>query len=121
MRHLDVANANKAGISVEDQQARSVATIPLDHPAGYIQRVGLAVLGFMLFGTGLAHLGFLANDPDESYDVAAENPQIVAQIQDKISTMLQTFPDEVQKAWADTKARRVNPNTPAGAYPQPAP
>lgn len=62
----------------------------------------------------------LANDPDESYDVAAGNPQIVAQIQDKISTMLRTFPDEVQKAWADAKARRVNPDTPAGAYPQPS-
>jgi arylsulfatase len=63
----------------------------------------------------------LANDPDESYDVAAENLQIVAQIQDKISAMLQTFPDDVQKAWADAKARQVNANMPAGAYPQPAP
>jgi phosphatidate cytidylyltransferase len=40
----------------------AVATIPLDRPAGYIQRVGLAVLGFMLFGAGFAHLGFMAND-----------------------------------------------------------
>ncbi len=42
----------------------AVATIPLDRPAGYVQRVGLAVLGYMLFGAGLAHLGFLANDPN---------------------------------------------------------
>ncbi len=41
----------------------AVATIPLDRPAGYVQRVGLAVLGYMLFGAGLAHLGFMANDP----------------------------------------------------------
>jgi phosphatidate cytidylyltransferase len=40
----------------------AVATIPLDRPAGYIQRVGLAVLGYMLFGAGLAHLGYMAND-----------------------------------------------------------
>ncbi len=40
----------------------AVATIPLDRPSGYVQRVGLAVLGFMLFGVGLAHLGFMAND-----------------------------------------------------------
>jgi phosphatidate cytidylyltransferase len=41
----------------------AVASIPLDRPSGYVQRVGLAVLGFMLFGAGLAHLGFMANDP----------------------------------------------------------
>jgi phosphatidate cytidylyltransferase len=40
----------------------AVASIPLDRPAGYIQRVGLAVLGYMLFGAGLAHLGYMAND-----------------------------------------------------------
>ena len=62
----------------------------------------------------------LGNDPDESYEVAAKNPQIVAQIQDKISSLLQTFPEEVQTAWTEAKARRTNPDTPAGAYPQPA-
>ncbi len=41
----------------------AVASIPLDRPAGYIQRVGLAVFGYMLFGAGLAHLGYMANDP----------------------------------------------------------
>jgi arylsulfatase len=61
----------------------------------------------------------LASDPDESYDVAAENPQIVAQIQAQIDTMLQGFPEPVQKAWAEAKALRVNPGMPTGAYPQP--
>ena len=61
----------------------------------------------------------LASDPDESYDVAAENPRIVAQIQAKIAEMLPTFPEPVQQAWAATKARQVNPNLPAGAYPVP--
>jgi arylsulfatase A len=60
----------------------------------------------------------LGNDPDESYDVAAENPQIVAQIQDTIAGMLTTFPEPVQKAWAEQQARKSNPNTPAGAYPR---
>jgi phosphatidate cytidylyltransferase len=41
----------------------AVASIPEDRPAGYIQRVGLAVFGYMLFGAGLAHLGYMANDP----------------------------------------------------------
>ena len=41
----------------------AIASIPLDRPSGYVQRVGLAVFGYMLFGAGLAHLGFMANDP----------------------------------------------------------
>ena len=41
----------------------AVATLPLDQPRGYIQRVGLGIVGFLLFGSGLAHLGYMANDP----------------------------------------------------------
>jgi phosphatidate cytidylyltransferase len=33
-----------------------------DQPKGYIQRVGLGVLGFALFGSALGHLGCMAND-----------------------------------------------------------
>lgn len=40
----------------------SVVSIPWDRPAGYIQRTGLAIFGFMLFGAGLAHLGYMGND-----------------------------------------------------------
>jgi phosphatidate cytidylyltransferase len=43
--------------------AIAVASIPLDRPRGYVQRTALGILGFMLFGAGLAHLGFMANDP----------------------------------------------------------
>jgi hypothetical protein len=39
----------------------------------------------------------MACDPDESYDVAPENPQIVAQLQEKISKMIGTFPESGQK------------------------
>jgi len=35
-----------------------------DRPKGYIQRVALGALGFLLFGTALGHLGYLANDPN---------------------------------------------------------
>jgi phosphatidate cytidylyltransferase len=38
-----------------------VAILP-DRPQGYIQRVALGVLGFVLFGSCLGHLGYLAND-----------------------------------------------------------
>src|SRR5712691_1640952 len=33
-----------------------------DQPKGYIQRVGLGVLGYALFGCALGHLGYMAND-----------------------------------------------------------
>jgi phosphatidate cytidylyltransferase len=39
----------------------AVAT-SLDRPNGYIQRVALAIFGFILFGTCLGHLSFMAND-----------------------------------------------------------
>jgi arylsulfatase len=61
----------------------------------------------------------LATDPDESYDVAPANPQIVAQIQAQIDQMLTGFPEPVQKAWAEAKALRVNANMPTASYPQP--
>ncbi len=38
-----------------------VAILP-DRPKGYIQRVGLGIFGFMLFGVGLGHLGYFGND-----------------------------------------------------------
>lgn len=42
-----------------------IVSVPIleDRPKGYIQRVGLGVLAFMLFGSGLGHLGYFANDP----------------------------------------------------------
>ena len=40
----------------------AIVSLPLDRPEGYIQRTGLAVLGYILFGAGLAHLGYMAND-----------------------------------------------------------
>jgi phosphatidate cytidylyltransferase len=42
----------------------AIASIPADRPPGYIQRVGLGVLGFLLFGGALGHLGYMANDPN---------------------------------------------------------
>ena len=40
----------------------AIISLPLDRPAGYVQRTGLAIFAFMLFGAGLAHLGYMAND-----------------------------------------------------------
>ncbi|MEK7405066.1 MAG: sulfatase [Acidobacteriota bacterium] len=59
----------------------------------------------------------LAADPDESYDVASENPKIVAEIQARVERLMATFPDDIRKAYADTRARSVTPYTP-GALPR---
>jgi phosphatidate cytidylyltransferase len=42
----------------------AIAAILPDRPAGYLQRVALAVLGFNLFGTCLLHFAYLANSAD---------------------------------------------------------
>jgi arylsulfatase len=63
----------------------------------------------------------LATDPDESYDVASKYPEVVTNIQARIDKMLATFPDPVQQAWAESKARRTEPNMPAGAWPRALP
>ena len=62
----------------------------------------------------------LAADPDESYDVAPDNPGIVSQMKDKIAEMVKAFPEEVQKAYAESVARKTSPGTAIGAYPRPA-
>jgi phosphatidate cytidylyltransferase len=41
----------------------AMAAILRDQPQGYIQRVALGSLGFILFGSCFGHLGYLANDP----------------------------------------------------------
>lgn len=61
----------------------------------------------------------LASDPDESYDVAPRNPEVVEQIQTKIGALIQDFPEPVRQAYAEAKARAVDPAMPTGAYPQP--
>jgi arylsulfatase A len=63
----------------------------------------------------------LAVDPDESYDVAPENPEVVARMQSRIAAMIATFPEPVQRAYAESKARAADPKTPVGAWPRPLP
>jgi arylsulfatase A len=61
----------------------------------------------------------LAHDTDESYDVAAENPEVVSRIQAQIAEMLKSFPEPVQQAYADAQVRQTAPDKPTGAYPRP--
>lgn len=41
----------------------AVVTIPRDAPRGFVQRVGLAIMGFVLFGTAFGYMGLLADAP----------------------------------------------------------
>ncbi len=43
--------------------AIAIVALIADRPQGYIQRVALGILGFLLFGVCLSHIGFMANDP----------------------------------------------------------
>jgi phosphatidate cytidylyltransferase len=42
----------------------AVVTLPQDRPRGYIQRVALGVLGFVLLGYSLGYLGYMGNAPN---------------------------------------------------------
>ena len=59
----------------------------------------------------------LEADPDESYDVAPGNPKIVAEIQSRVEKLLEGFPDEVGKAYRETKALQVETSN-AGQVPR---
>lgn len=60
----------------------------------------------------------LVQDPDESYDVAPERPEIVQEIRSRIERLMQGFPDNIRKVWEQTQAKKV-PVRPAGSYPVP--
>jgi arylsulfatase len=55
----------------------------------------------------------IATDRDESYDVAPERPDIVKEIQGRVERLIAGFPEDIQKAWADTKTRPTG-NSPVG-------
>ena len=56
----------------------------------------------------------VVTDRDESFDVAAENPAVVAKIRDRIETLMSGFPEDIRKAYAATQAGAGSPS-PAGA------
>lgn len=58
----------------------------------------------------------LEADPEESYDVSAENPMVAAYIRARMEALIPGFPDEVVNAWRDTMQRSVE-YSPAGAWP----
>jgi arylsulfatase A len=58
----------------------------------------------------------LETDPDESYDVAADHPDVVADILARIKAAIPTFPPDVVNSWTVTMSQQVW-GTPAGALP----
>jgi arylsulfatase A len=49
----------------------------------------------------------LENDQDESYDVAPENPKIVVEILSRVERLVESFPEEVRKAYRETREKQV--------------
>ena len=62
----------------------------------------------------------LFSDPDESYDVAPQHPPVVAEIQARITRLIDGFPDDIRRAYAETKSRRTGLFR-VGDAPRPAP
>jgi arylsulfatase A len=56
----------------------------------------------------------LATDPDESFDVAEENPAIVARLLKRVDELLAGFPPDIRETYEREKAGPQSPN-PAGA------
>jgi len=55
-------------------------------------------------------------DPDESADVAAENPGVVEQMSAYVEKLMGGFPEDIQAAWQRLKETPVAPR-PAGTFP----
>jgi arylsulfatase A-like enzyme len=58
----------------------------------------------------------VSRDIDESHDRSSRNPSVVADLQNRIARAMQTFPAEIQDAYARTKGIPVQ-GTPAGCFP----
>lgn len=59
----------------------------------------------------------LLTDPDESYDIASERPQVVKEIQTRMERLIAGFPENIRKAWEETMARSTG-NAATGAVPR---
>jgi arylsulfatase A len=61
----------------------------------------------------------LEADPAESYDVAAENPTVVADLKARIERVIATMPEPIRQAHAAHMSRKAT-SPPAGSLPRPA-
>jgi arylsulfatase A len=59
----------------------------------------------------------VVTDVDESYDVTDKHPDVVSEIKARIDKLISSFPPDIQKAYAATKALQPV-QTPAGSLPR---
>ena len=58
----------------------------------------------------------LSLDEDESYDVAARHPDIVADLRGRVDRLMATMPESIRRLWSDTLARKTY-ESPREAWP----
>lgn len=78
---------------------------PSGRQGGAPQGSGQAMSGVMAQTETLPALYDLEADRDESYNAASAHPDIVADITARVERLVPGFPQEVQKAWAETRAK----------------
>jgi arylsulfatase A len=61
----------------------------------------------------------LSQDPAESYDVAKLHPEVVAELSRDIEALMQSFPPDVVKSYAELRQKKGDISTPTGASPRP--
>lgn len=62
----------------------------------------------------------LVDDPEESYDLAREQPELVKRLTQEIEDAIRTFPESVYAVYRDLKVHQSSPTTPDGAAARPA-
>jgi arylsulfatase len=72
--------------------------------------------GFVEYQLRHPELYHVVDDPKESYDVAAEYPQIVDQIKRSIAEQMATMPQVVKQHYEAAAQHVSNPYMPAGSY-----
>jgi arylsulfatase A len=72
---------------------------------GATQAGGQAMGGVVPYSEALPALYDLEADPDESYNATSAHPEVLADIIARVEKLIPGFPEEVQKAWAETKAK----------------
>ena len=63
----------------------------------------------------------LSQDPTESYDIAPQHTQLVADLQRDLDAMMNTFPPNVVETYRKLQQHKGDASTPPGAAPRPLP
>jgi arylsulfatase len=94
---LRVAQCEKGEIYINDRSTAARSSAWLQHPELYD----------------------LSEDPEESYDVAHLHPDLVAELQKDLDSMMTTFPPNVVEAYSALRQHKGDVSTPPGAAPRP--